>query len=184
MKFLSFAFNILSSTGVLSSIVSSFVKKREYKSALADLFETNKSMFSFLTIFNIGQVFFWGFLLMISTGFLYNFSLLSASWALINSILFILAYYQSRKSRDELISTSFNDDFKKITSIQNIFSFNVGLDILYCAVGYFIIDKMQTIELDAFGAAVILQGVLLLLTDIVLLAVNRKKVSEILMQSE
>jgi|GEM_PF-3324809 len=184
MKFLSFAFNVLSSTGLLSSIVSNFTKKREYKSALIELYETNKSIFTFLTIFNVGQFFFWGFFLIISSGFLYNFSLLSASWALINSILFIVAYYQSRKSVEESSGTTLSTDFMKVSSIQTLFAFNAGLDIFYCAVGYFIIDKMQTMELDAFGAAIILQGLLLLVTDIILLSINRKMTEKILTEAE
>lgn len=185
MKFITFAFNFLSSTGLLSTFVSSLIKKKEYRSALIELFITNKKIFRSLIIFNFGQMIFWGIFLIFSNGFLYNFSLMSAAWALINSIIFVIAYYQSNKYIEQSSEVaSFATDFTKISSIQNILAFNAGLDILYCVVGYFIIDKMQTIQLDAFGAAIILQGMLLLATDIILLIVNRRMMQKILAEVE
>jgi len=188
MRFLSIALSLANNLGLIDRIIKSQQQKNtEYKLPLLELYKTNKALAKYLIYANIGQSILWTVLLFVTTGFFFYFSIVSAVWGIINAIIFAFAFSQSDTKQKEVEGSTLSADLQNIFGLQNTVAINIGLDIAYGIFGYYLIDRgtlTNAENLIGFGAGILLQGLVLLVIDIVLLVVNRRLGREVVERVE
>jgi hypothetical protein len=104
---------------------------------------------------------------------------MNAYWNLVNGGLAFLGYVRARKAMTRKYGLSENESEQ--LSIEKLYAFNLGLDLVYISTGFYLRDKGMNNgnmksgdQLTGYGTSIIVQGSFLLLMDGIVLSLHHR----------